>query len=77
MSSCIDCGMHLVFHGIVAHTVVKMEEFVKDHGMSQQFERLSNHYLKDIQSVQLDWCKKKTTNKNAVVSQKRIGFFLV
>ena len=45
MSSFIDCGMHLIFHDIVAYTVVKMEGFIKDHGMSQQFEHLSNHYL--------------------------------
>ena len=63
MSLFIDCGMYLIFRGIVAYTVVKMEEFMKDHGMSQQFERLSNHHSQDIQSLRLDWCKIKLLPK--------------
>ena len=35
VSSCIGCGVHLVFHDTVVYTVVKMEEFIKDYGMSQ------------------------------------------
>ena len=67
MSSFIDCGMHFVFHSIVAYTVVKVEALIKDHGMSQQFECLSNHYLQDIQTLRLDWC-------NINYYQKRSGW---
>ena len=34
----LDCGMHLVFHGVVAYCVEQMEDFIKDQGSSQQFK---------------------------------------
>ena len=59
MCAYVDCGMHLIFHGVVAYCVAHMEEFVKNHGLTQQFERLANHNLQDIQSLRLEWCKIK------------------
>ena len=47
MCAYVDCGMHLIFHGVVAYCVAQMEEFIKDHGLTQQFERLANHYFQD------------------------------
>ena len=47
MDAFVDCGMHLVFHGIVAYTVERMEDFTTDHGLEKTFEKLSiNTYLK-------------------------------
>jgi len=59
MNAYLDCGMHLVFHGILAYCVEKMDEFLADHGLTQKFERLVNSYLLDIQSLRLEWCKMK------------------
>ena len=30
MSSYVDCGMHLVFHGMIAYCMEVMEEFITD-----------------------------------------------
>ena len=58
------CGMHLVFHGIVAYCVERIEEFMVDQGLTQKFERLVNTYLIDIQALRLDWCKMNFCQKN-------------
>ena len=55
----LDCGMHLVFHGVVAYCVERIDEFLADHGLTPSFERLVNTYMLDIQSLRLDWCKMK------------------
>ena len=57
MIAYLDCGMHLVFHGIVSYYVERMDEFIADHGLMPKFERLANVYLLDIQFLRLDWCK--------------------
>ena len=49
MTSFIDCDMHLVFRGIDLYTVVNIEGFIKNHFMTQQFERRANQYMHDIQ----------------------------
>ena len=59
MSAYIDCGMHLVFHGVVAYCVEEMDSFLSDHALTPKFERLANNYMLDIQSLRLEWCKMK------------------
>jgi len=54
-----DCGMHLVFHGVLAYCVEKRIFLLADHGLTQKCERLVNSYLLDIQSLRLEWCKMK------------------
>ena len=52
MDAFVDCGMHLVFHGIVAYTIERMEEFTTDHGLEKKLEISStNTYLKYIPFV--------------------------
>ena len=70
MSAYLDCGMHLVFHGIVAYCVERVDEFMADHVLTQQFERLADGYLLDIQSHKLDWCKMKYFPKKTVACLK-------
>ena len=65
MSAYLDCGIHLVFHGIVSYCVERMDEFMATHGLTQKFERLVNVYLVDIQSLRLDWCKMKFFQRNS------------
>ena len=74
MRSYVDCGMHLVFHGVVATCVSVMEDFMKDHGLTQQTERLANHYLQDIQSLRLEWCKMKLLPKTQSLAENELGY---
>ena len=54
LSAYINCGMHLVFHGVVAYCVETMDVFTKDHGLTQTRERYAKTYLLDIQWLWLD-----------------------
>ena len=73
MNAYLDCGIHLVFHGIVAYVVEKMDEFMADHGLTPKFERMTNIYLLDIQSLRLDWCKIKTLPKTQWQAENELG----
>ena len=74
MNAYLDCGMHLVFHGILAYCVEKMDEFLADHGLTQKFERLVNSYLLDIQSLRLEWCKMKYFPKKQWLAENELAF---
>ncbi len=54
MSAYIDCGTHLVFHGIVDRCIEEMESFMADHSLKTQFNKVVNIYLLDIESLRLD-----------------------
>ena len=54
LSVYIDYGMHLVLHGVDAYCVEKMEVFIKDHALTQKWERQSNTYLVGIRLLRLD-----------------------
>jgi hypothetical protein len=41
----LDCGMHLVFCGVVAYCVKQEECFIKNQGLSQQFEQMATTHL--------------------------------
>ena len=73
MNAYLDCGMHLVFHGIVSYCVERMDEFMADHGLTQKFERLANVYLLDIQGLRLDWCKMKYFPKKQWLGENELG----
>ena len=59
MSAYLDCGMHLVFHGVVAYCVEEINCFLSAYALTPKFERIANIYMLDIQSLRLDWCKMK------------------
>ena len=73
MSSYVDCGMHLVFHGVLAYTVEVMERFITDHKLSNQFLDLVNDYLDDIEGHRLEWCKVKTFPKKQWLGENELG----
>ena len=45
METYLDCGMYLVFCGVFAHCFEQMEDFIKDQGLSQQFEQMATTHL--------------------------------
>ena len=73
MNAYIDCCMHLIFHGIVAYCVERVEEFMKTHTLTPHFEKLVNHYMIDIQSHRLEWCKLKPFPKKQWLAENEIG----
>ena len=73
MHSYIDCAMHLIFHGILAYCVERIEEFMKTHCVTPEFEKLVNVYMTDIQSHRLEWCKLKTFPKTQWIAENEIG----
>ena len=73
LNAYLDCGMHLVFHGIVAYCVERVEEFMVDQGLTQKFERLANTYLIDIQLLRLDWCKMKFLPKKQWLAENELA----
>ena len=64
LSTYIDCGMHLIFHGILATAVERIEMILSDYKLNKTFERLVNSYFQDIISYRLEWCKIKSLPKN-------------
>ena len=73
MHSYIDCAMHLIFHGILAYCVERIEEFMKTHSVTPDFEKLVNVHMTDIQSHRLEWCKLKTFPKKQWIAENEIG----
>ena len=57
MNSFIDCGMHLIFHGIVACIMGVLDGFITDHKLGPTFESIVNVHLVEIESLKLEWCK--------------------
>ena len=53
MDSYLDCGMNLVFHGVVSDIVELTRSFMSDHGLEYKCNRLLNPFLLDIQSLRL------------------------
>ena len=73
MKAYIDCAMHLIFHGILAYCVERIEEFMKTHGVTPDFEKLVNVHMTDIQFHRLEWCKLKTFPKKQWIAENEIG----
>ena len=73
MHSYIDCAMHLIFHGILAYCVERIEDFMKTHCVTPDFEKLVNVHMTDIQSHRLEWCKLKTFPKKQWIAENEIG----
>ena len=72
METYLDCGMYLVFCGVFAYCFEQMEDFIKDQGLSQQFEQMTNTHLSKIESLRLDWCKTKYLPNNQWVAENEI-----
>ena len=73
INSFIDCGMHLIFHGILASVVEVMESFFADHKIATSFERVVNVHLLEIQSLRLEWCKTKHLQKKQWLAENELG----
>ena len=73
MHSYIDCAMHLIFYGILAYCVERIEEFMKTRGVTPDFKTLVNVHMTDIQSHRLEWCKLKTFPKTQWIAENEIG----
>ena len=73
MNNYLDCGMHLIFHGVLAYCVEKMDEFITDHGLTPKFEKLVNAYMLDIKSLRLDWCKMKYFPKKQWLAENELA----
>ena len=73
MSAYLDCGMHLVFHGIVARCVEEMEQFMSHHSLKSPFNDVVNDYLFDIESLRLDWCNMKTFPKKQWLAENELA----
>ena len=50
----LDCGMHLLFHGIVAYIIEQMEDFMKRHGLNKRFKKEVNQNLLELCLLRLD-----------------------
>lgn len=73
INSFIDCGMHLIFHGILALVVKVMESFFADHKIATSFERVVNVHLLEIQSLRLEWCKTRPVPKKQWLAENELG----
>ena len=73
INSFIDCGMHLIFHGILASVVEVLESFFADHKIATAFERVVNVHLLEIQSMRLEWCKTKPVPKKQWLAENELG----
>ena len=73
MNAFIDCGMHLIFHGIVAYVVEIIATFVTDHGKTPQFLDMINPHLDYISNLCLKWCKMKTFPKKQWLAENELG----
>jgi hypothetical protein len=73
INSFIDCGMHLIFHGILASVVEVLESFFADHKIFAAFERTVNVHLLEIQSMRLEWCKTKPVPKKQWLAENELG----
>ncbi len=74
MSSYVDCGLHLVFHGVVAYCMEIMESFLSDHGLNPSFLVLVNDHLSDIEALRLEWIKMKCLPKRQWLGENELGF---
>ena len=73
MNAYIDCAMHLLFHGIVAYSVERIDEFMKDHSLTPKFEGIVNKYMTDIMCLRLEWCKIKLFPKTQWLAENELG----
>ncbi len=74
MNAYVDCGMQLVFHGVVAYICEVMESFVSDHGLSLSFLSIANEHLSEIEELKLEWCKMKCLPKKLWLGENELGF---
>ena len=70
----LDCGMDLLFHGIVAYIIEQMEEFMKRHELNKKFEKEVNQHLLKLCVLRLDWCKIKTLPKKQWLAENEIRY---
>ena len=69
-----DCGIHLLFHDIVAYIVQQMKDSMKRHGLNNKFKKEANIHLLELCVLRLDWCKVKTLPKKQWLAENEIGY---
>ena len=63
INSYVDCGMHLIFHGVLASMVEVLDSVFTDLKLGSKFENSVNAYLLEVESLRLEWCKAKPMPK--------------
>ena len=74
MNVYVDCGMHLIFHGVVAYICEVMGSFVSDHGLSPSFLSIVSERLSEFKELKLKWCKMKCLRKKLWLGENVLGF---
>ena len=73
VNSFVDCGMHLIFHGVLATIVETVDVFVTDKKLGMAFERTVNEYLLEIKCLRVEWCKLKPMPKKQWLAENELG----
>ena len=74
LSAFLDCGMHMIFHGVVTDVIEMADDFMKDHKLASEFIRLVTPYMNDIRTLRLDWCPMKLLPKKQWIAEDELGF---
>lgn len=69
----LGCGMHLVFHRVVANIVEVAHQFMTDHKLGSEFIKIVTPYMSDIMTLWLDWCHMKLFPKKQWVAEDELG----
>ncbi len=54
MKTYVDCGMHLLFHGIFAYSVEIIDGILSNHNQTPRFLVIVNDHLVDIEELQME-----------------------
>ena len=63
INSYVDCGIHLIFHGVLASMVEVLDSVFTDLKLRTKFENSVNAYLLEVESLRLEWRKAKPVPK--------------
>ena len=73
IKSYVDCGMHLIFHGVLASIVEVLDSVFKDLKLGTKFENSVNVYLLEVESLRLEWCKAKPVPKKQWLAENELA----
>ena len=73
INSFIDCGMQLIFHGVLASLLEVLDSVFTDVKMGTAFENTVNVYLLEIELFRLEWCKTKPVPKKQWPAENKLA----